>query len=577
FGTSEAVQIIDLTDETYVATRVRIRLSGPQKILNIAEVEVMGFEMAVTFDLSMHCKYNAVSAALPSAPGGLEMGLCVYGNDVLTAAAYNGQVREDAWLATSGNSFRAIPGSRLTEPQHFYADNSGWNLTGFVGTPCGDGIFLQSPTMIAAGEIVSVTLNQLHHLGGTPAAELLPLLACQGDCDNDSDCLGDLKCFQRNGDDLLLPPGCGGSALPDYDFCYLDNLPGGINHYPVIPCSETPAEMFCYDREFHSTASQSSISDYPLHAKVGMDFEICSNICERLANNIANIINPYRGVDINMNWNSCYCLFDYEPTCPDYLAFPCFSWHSDGDGLGPVSHSSGEPGTYPYPVIRASSSTSHLTQLWDGTVSVDSGVCVFFTSDQRDLWGPSLIALAWNYEGNPHGFGYPTQMSLYCKHNVTSAELPPFYDFGDDISDSTGIHHGMCTFGDMHAVPFATNDAGLTYEPVEIPFVDLSSISQDNTVPNGDPNLAICVMSANKSEYPQIASWQQSLEADGFTRLEIEDLHLVPRDENSDPFGLSMHCKYVSVERNELQHFGGTPAADKLPLLACQGDCDNDR
>lgn len=36
-----------------------------------------------------------------------------------------------------------------------------------------------------------------------------------------SDCLGDLKCFQRVGNDLRLPPGCEGSSMSDYDYCYL--------------------------------------------------------------------------------------------------------------------------------------------------------------------------------------------------------------------------------------------------------------------------------------------------------------------------------------------------------------------
>jgi hypothetical protein len=35
-----------------------------------------------------------------------------------------------------------------------------------------------------------------------------PCRACAGDCDRDSDCKGDLKCFQRNDADDPHPPGC---------------------------------------------------------------------------------------------------------------------------------------------------------------------------------------------------------------------------------------------------------------------------------------------------------------------------------------------------------------------------------
>ncbi|EJK46265.1 hypothetical protein THAOC_35075 [Thalassiosira oceanica] len=116
-------------------------------------------------------------------------------------------------------------------------------------------------------------------------------------------------------------------------------------------------------------------------------------------------------------------------------------------------------------------------QLWDGTVSSDSGVCVFIAGHQRGYWGADLESLGWNYEGFPADFGYPNgqatvPLALYCQNNVASAVLPPFPD------ESWGIHHGFCTFGNMHGVPFVSNSAELAYDPVEIPFVDVSSISQ---------------------------------------------------------------------------------------------------
>ena len=45
-----------------------------------------------------------------------------------------------------------------------------------------------------------------------------PCDACQGECDIDSDCKGDLKCFLRMGSEKV--PGCFGSGTAGSDYCY---------------------------------------------------------------------------------------------------------------------------------------------------------------------------------------------------------------------------------------------------------------------------------------------------------------------------------------------------------------------
>ena len=45
-----------------------------------------------------------------------------------------------------------------------------------------------------------------------------PLGKCEGDCDRDSDCSGNLKCFQRNG--LESVPGCEGEGENGKDYCF---------------------------------------------------------------------------------------------------------------------------------------------------------------------------------------------------------------------------------------------------------------------------------------------------------------------------------------------------------------------
>lgn len=40
---------------------------------------------------------------------------------------------------------------------------------------------------------------------------------CQGDCDRDQECEGDLVCYERNG--VMRVPGCLGQGAADRDYC----------------------------------------------------------------------------------------------------------------------------------------------------------------------------------------------------------------------------------------------------------------------------------------------------------------------------------------------------------------------
>jgi hypothetical protein len=63
-----------------------------------------------------------------------------------------------------------------------------------------------------------------------------PLGLCEGECDNDDDCDGDLKCFQR--DDFSPIPGCTGLGSEGSDYCYAK---------PPPVCDGTP-----YTKEYTS-------------------------------------------------------------------------------------------------------------------------------------------------------------------------------------------------------------------------------------------------------------------------------------------------------------------------------------
>eukprot|EP01084_Bolivina_argentea_P310784 537831_1 len=47
---------------------------------------------------------------------------------------------------------------------------------------------------------------------------------CEGECDTDYDeCSGNLLCWEREGNQQQLPPGCEGTATDNWDYCYDPN------------------------------------------------------------------------------------------------------------------------------------------------------------------------------------------------------------------------------------------------------------------------------------------------------------------------------------------------------------------
>jgi len=73
-----------------------------------------------------------------------------------------------------------------------------------------------------------------------------PLGECEGDCDDDNDCAGDLKCFQRSGTEAV--PGCAsgdsiyGQDKSGKDYCYRDTpATSPPTQSPTSTCAPTPA------------------------------------------------------------------------------------------------------------------------------------------------------------------------------------------------------------------------------------------------------------------------------------------------------------------------------------------------
>jgi hypothetical protein len=78
------------------------------------------------------------------------------------------------------------------------------------------GAFSQAQA-VAYGEHDVHASGTLENYGHTPSGKLA---VCEGDCDNDTQCKGHLKCFQRQNGEKV--PGCaeGSNSPKHYDYCY---------------------------------------------------------------------------------------------------------------------------------------------------------------------------------------------------------------------------------------------------------------------------------------------------------------------------------------------------------------------
>ena len=93
--------------------------------------------------------------------------------------------------------------------------------------------------------------------GGTLTSSNLPMHSCGGDCDYDSDCAGNMKCFQTQIG--IIPPGCNSGMSATHDWCYTPsetlttNVYDGANNIPLCggDCdsdSNCAADYICFHR-----------------------------------------------------------------------------------------------------------------------------------------------------------------------------------------------------------------------------------------------------------------------------------------------------------------------------------------
>jgi len=95
------------------------------------------------------------------------------------------------------------------------------------------------------------------------------LLECDGDCDSDADCHGNLVCWHRDGWDDLVPPGCRGDVHGRlYDYCYDPN-----NHDSNAREISVSSGNVAATYSVHSEDAGESVDDFvviALGAAVGM-------------------------------------------------------------------------------------------------------------------------------------------------------------------------------------------------------------------------------------------------------------------------------------------------------------------
>ena len=119
----------------------------------------------------------------------------------------------------------------------------------------------EEPSLAPSEEPTSLLLTSVGN-GGLPA-DAFPLKLCQGDCDTDADCEGNLRCFQRIGVEPIV--GCIGKGQNRQDYCFepvdgvlarLGNNGIPENAFPLGMCqgdcdndSECQGDLVCVQRD----------------------------------------------------------------------------------------------------------------------------------------------------------------------------------------------------------------------------------------------------------------------------------------------------------------------------------------
>eukprot|EP01083_Nonionella_stella_P254682 874909_1 len=86
---------------------------------------------------------------------------------------------------------------------------------------------------------------------------------CEGDCDGNAQCSENLLCWEREGNQQQLPPGCEGTATENWDYCYDPNK----GTYDLLVYQDS-TQCYFDQATIEATGNQGTPSD-PCYSNIG--------------------------------------------------------------------------------------------------------------------------------------------------------------------------------------------------------------------------------------------------------------------------------------------------------------------
>ena len=98
---------------------------------------------------------------------------------------------------------------------------------------------------------------------------------CEGDCDNDDQCAGDLVCFYNGAGETNVPPGCHGTASNNWDYCY-NKLP---TENPTVDPTSMPTSPTEQPTGIPTTNPTEEPSEYVMEHQTAISWSDANAYC----------------------------------------------------------------------------------------------------------------------------------------------------------------------------------------------------------------------------------------------------------------------------------------------------------
>jgi hypothetical protein len=389
--------------------------------------------------------------------------------------------------------------------------------------------------------------------GGTPPASKFPLEHCEGDCDDDCDCAGDMICNQRDGNEAV--PGCEGGEDDGSrtDYCiHPPNSPTPLTptfpptNAPTPPTqtSATPTPMPTPPPTFAPTTATPTAAPTPMPTPSpvetldlpdlqsfggdppGSRFPLgrCQGDCDNNGDCAGNMICHQRGAN------------EVVPGC--------IGGEADGSRtdycINPINTAPTTPGPTPAPTVSPTNAPTTVTP-----TPMPTPAPTFAPTPLTQIISPTnapTTATPTPMPTPPPTFAptTATPTPMPTPSPVETLDLPDLQSFGGDPPGSR-FPLGRCQ-GDC-----------------------------DN---NGDcAGNMICHQRGANEAVPGCFGG----EADGSrTDYCINPINTAPTTPRPTPAPTVSPTNAPTTPMPDLQSFGGSPPAERFPLGLCEGDCDVD-